>query len=218
MPDTPLVEKTAKYVKQKLLNEPTGHDWYHVERVWRLARRIQEKEGGDSETIALGVLLHDLSEYSVKEFNEKKEGLIVNGIMDVLGIDEPMKKKVLAIIRASQYNGDDTKSASALEARVVQDANWLDAMGAIGIARVFATGGLIQRPIHDPSRKVRRKLVKQYYRTHKKEGTSINCFYEKIFRLPGLLNTDTAKQLAKKRMKYMEEFIEQFKSEWIGEK
>lgn len=213
-----IIKKTAEYVRQKLLNEPTGHDWFHVERVWRLAKYIQKEEGGDRELVELSALLHDLGDYKQYAFNETKGSLILHGMMDILDIDEDLQEKIIKNAIESQYYGDETKPASTLEGRIVQDADWLDSLGAIGIARVFATGGNIKRVIYDPERKSRQKLSKREYQTKKQEGTSYNYFHEKILKLPKLLNTKMAKKIAANRVKFVENFLKQFKDEWEGNK
>jgi len=217
MANSALVQKTAQYVKQKLFSEPTGHDWYHVERVWRIAKELQKKEGGDSEIIELAVLLHDLGDYKQYNFNETKGSLVLHGMMDILEIEEELQEKIINITLEAQYSGDDTKTPSSIEGKIVQDADWLDALGAIGIARVFATGGSIKRVLHDPERKPRKRLSKVDYQRHKQEGTSYNYFFEKILKLPKMMNTPTAKKIAQERVKFVKDFIRQFMSEWEGE-
>lgn len=214
-----IVEKTAEYVKLKLANEPTGHDWYHVERVWKIAKKLQIEEGGELMLVELSALLHDLGDYDDPDvFNEEKGSLVLNGMMDILEIEEPLKKKIIQIINESQYNGSDTKPASTVEGRIIQDAAWLDALGAIGVARIFATGGYLKRMMHDPSRHPRRKLTKQSLKNNRKEGTSINYFYEKILRLPKLMNTATGRRTAERRVDFTQRFVEEFLQEWEGEK
>jgi uncharacterized protein len=211
-----LIEKTAEYVKLKLYNEPTGHDWYHVERVWKIAKFLQATEGGNSEIIELSALLHDLGDYQQREFNEIKGSLILRGMMDILGIAPDMQEIIIKVVEESQYQASETKTPTTLEGKIIQDADWLDAIGAIGLSRTFATGGRIKRIIHDPKRKPRRKISKEDYQTKKREGTSINQIYEKIFRLPNMMNTATAKKIAESRIDFVEKFTEQFFLEWKG--
>lgn len=213
-----LVKKTAEYVKAKLINEPTGHDWYHVERVWRAAKALQKEEGGDRELVELSALLHDLGDYKQYDLNEVKGSFVLRGMMDVLGLDEELKSKILQIIEESQYNGDETKIPSTIEGKIIQDADWLDALGAVGIARVFATGGKLRRVIHDPDKKIRKKLTKAQYQYKKTDGTSFNYFYEKTLKLPEKMNTKTAKEIAEERVKFVKIFIDQFLAEWEGKK
>jgi len=217
-PPQTLVQQTAAYVKTKLLNEPTGHDWYHIERVWKMAKRIQKQEGGDLELIELAALLHDLGDYKQYEFNELKGSLILRGMMDVLGIEKEMEEKIIKIIDESQFNGNETKVPSTLEGKIIQDADWLEALGAIGIARTFATGGYIHRIIHDPKRKPRRKMSKRDYQMRKQEGTSVNYFYEKAFKLPKIMNTKTGREIAMKREHFLKNYLDEFQAEWEGER
>jgi uncharacterized protein len=211
-----LTKRTIEYVKIKLQDEYTGHDWYHAERVWKLAKRLQEEEGGDKELIELSALLHDLGDYKKYEFNEIKGTFVLRGMMDVLEIEEEKKEKILQIIDEAQFIGDDTKPPTSVEAKIVQDADYLDALGAIGIARTFATGGKIGRMLHDPNRKPRVRLSKKDYQTKKKAGTSINYFYEKSLKLPKMMNTKTGKELAQGRVECMKDFLEKFYKEWEG--
>lgn len=213
-----LINKTAEYVKNKLMNEATGHDWYHVERVWKMAKKLQAEEGGDLGLVELAALLHDLGDYKQYGFDEDKGNLVLRGMMDVLEIDGKTQKKIMRIIDESQYKGDDTRAPSSLEGKIIQDADWLDALGAIGIARTFATGGRLKRVIHDPQRKPRKRMSKDDYQKRKTDGTSLNYFYEKVLKLPALMNTKAAKAIAERRVKFIENYIEEFLAEWGGER
>lgn len=212
-----LLEKTAAYVKAKMLDEYTGHDWYHIERVWRTAKQIQAVEGGDLGVIELAALLHDLGDYKQYAFNEVKGSFVLRGMMDVLEIEEDLKERLVKIIDEAQYAGEATKKPISLEGKILQDADWLDAIGAIGIGRTFATGGFIKRVLHDPQKKPRENMGRGEYQFRKQEGTSFNYFYEKILKLPGMMNTVTAKAMAERRAKFVSEFLEEFKLEWKGE-
>ncbi|MBU0546313.1 HD domain-containing protein [Patescibacteria group bacterium] len=212
-----LIEKTAEYVKKKLMNEPTGHDWYHTERVWKMAKRLHAEEGGDRELIELAALMHDLGDNSQFELDDRGS-LVLHGMMDVLDIEHEKQEKIIKIANELRYYGDSTKPASTLESKIVQDADWLDSLGAIGIARVFATGGRIKRLLHDPKRKIRKKLTKNDYLYRKKEGTSFNYFFEKPLKAAERLNTKTAREIAKHRIKYTKDFLAEFLSEWDGKK
>ena len=215
----PLVEKTAKYVKLKTYIEPAGHDWFHIERTWRMAKHLQSKEGGDLLLIELAALLHDVGHHSYHEFDEEKGELALFGMMDILEIDEEMKEKVLSIVNFCKFKGDETPHPGSLEAKIVQDANWLDSLGALGVARTFAAGGYLGRSIYDPSVPVRTALSKNTYQKKKRQGTSMNSFFEKAYKLPLLMNTATARQLAEERIVYLKSFVEQFLKEWeVSEK
>lgn len=215
--DQGLIDKTAAYVKAKMTGEHTGHDWYHIQRVWQTAKKIQEKEGGDLKLIELAALLHDLGDYKQYEFNEIKGSFVLRGMMDVLEIEDDLKEELVKIIDESQFLGDETTRPKSKEGRVLQDADWLDSIGAIGIARTFATGGSLKRILHDPQKKPRGHLNRADYQFRKQDGTSINHFYEKVMKLPRMLNTETAKKIAEHRMKFVEQFIEEFIAEWKGD-
>jgi len=213
-----LIKQTAEYVKRKLANDPTGHDWYHVERVWETAKKLQTEEGGDLLLIELAALLHDLGDYKQYEFDELKGMMVLRGMMDILEIEHDLQEKIIEIVDEAQYKGDATIVPSSLEGKIIQDADWLDALGAIGIARVFSTGGRIRRMIYDPKRKPRKKLSKQDYQRRKTEGTSLNYFYEKALKLPKMMHTETAKKMAEARANFIENYIEEFLGEWEGKK
>ena len=211
----PLIKKIVEYVKIKLYNNPTGHDWYHVERVWKIAKRLQEVEGGDAELIEIAALLHNLGDHSDAKFNIATKGsLILYGMMDILGVEEPLKSKVINIIDEMKFAGYQTKPPVTLEGKIVQDANFLDSLGAIGVARQLASGGFHGRPIYDPQKKVRGRLTRDEYQLQKGKGTSINNFYEKSLEMVKLMNTATAKQIAAGRVKFIKIFLDQFFKEW----
>lgn len=213
---TELVKKTIHFVRKQLANEPTGHDWPHCERVWNTAKKIQAVEGGDLELVELAALLHDLGDYKSLDFDENKGVLVLRGMMDVLEIPKDIQKKIVAIVDESMFLGDDTKVPKTLEGKIIQDADWLDNFGAIGIARTFATGGRIKRVIHDPDRRVRKRMPRTVYLHKKIEGSSINFFYEKVLKLPEMLNTETARKLAKKRVEFTKIYLDEFLREWEG--
>ncbi len=214
---TELVEKAIPFVKKILHNEPSGSDWWHTKRVLAMARKIQAVEGGDLELIELAALLHDLGDYKRFEFDEAKSILVLRGMMAVLEIPDEIQKKIVNIVKEIMFVGDDTRPPSTLEGQIMQDADWLDNFGAIGIARTFAMGGCIRRAIYDPDRPVRKKLPRAVYLRNKKEGTSFNFFYEKTLKLPALINTATGKKIAQERIKFTKIFLEKFLSEWEEE-
>lgn len=209
-----LLDKTVAYVKVKLFNEASGHDWYHVERVWKMAKKLQAVEGGKLELIEFAALLHNLGDHNFYKFNEKKGSLILFGMMDIIGIEEPLKDQIITVVTESKYGGVETKRPRTLEGKIVQDANFLDTLGAIGVARHFASGGYHGRPIYDPNIKVRTKLTRHAYEQQKDRGTSINNFYEKAFQVAEMMNTETAKKIARQKVVYIREFVEQFLKEW----
>lgn len=211
-----LIDRTAKYVYLKVHHEPSGHDWFHVERVWKLAKTLQKEEGGNSLVIELAALLHNIMEHSYPLYLDGKPLLALHGMMDIIQIDEPLRSEVIRAIDDSKFKADETKSPITIEGRILQDANWLDAIGAIGIARAFASGGFIGRPIHDPSVLVRTHMDKLEYQKTKKEGTSFNYLFEKSLRVAEMLNTETGRKIARTRVAFIQSFVEEFKKEWDG--
>lgn len=209
-----LVETTAEYVRKQLCNEKTGHDWYHVYRVWQLAKKLQKIEGGDLQLIELSVLLHSAAEPNLKENNEKKRSLALWGMLDILELDEAMKNKIITISNQCRYKGAETEVPQTIEGKIVQDANWLDGLGAIGIARVFTAGGYYGRLIHSPETQPVFELNNSGYQKRKLTGTSLNYFFEKTFPVVGRLNTPTAKKIATKRLGFIKKYIEHFTDEW----
>jgi uncharacterized protein len=197
-----------------LSGEPTGHDWFHVERVWKTALKLHEQEGGDKELIELSSLLHDLGDYKFYGLSEIKGNLVLRGMMEVMEIESVLQEKIMKIISESQYKGDETKTPSTIEGKIIQDADWLDALGAIGVARTLATGGNIGRMIYDPNIKPRQRLSRRDYQMKKTESTSVNYFYEKTLKLPDMMNTETGKKKAQKRIKFVKFFLEEFLEEW----
>lgn len=213
-----LVKKTAEYVSKILSTDGSGQDWYHTERVLNTARQLQALEGGSIQLIELAALFHDIGDYKHYDYNETKGMLVLKATMDILEIDQEMQQSIFRIIEESEYNGEETKIPSSIEGKIIQDADWLDSLGALGIARVFANGGKIRRPIHDPKRHVRQHLTKADYKLRKKEGTSFNYFYEKSLKLPKMMNTEAARTIAKERAKFIEMFMNEFLAEWRGER
>lgn len=210
-----LVAKTADYVRKRLQNEGSGHDWEHTRRIWDMSKRLQAVEGGDLELIELASLLHCAAERDIKKtVDEKVRSLTMQGVLDVLDITEEYKKEIITIAQQCRFKGKDTERPTTLEGKIVQDADWLEGLGAIGVARGFSAGGYLGRKIHDPAISSRANLSKADYLKRKLQGTSINYFYEKSLQLPKYLNTKTAKRVAVKRLQYLKGFLDQFMKEW----
>ncbi len=216
--DSQLVRRVAKYVKSQLCKEHTGHDWYHAGRVIKNARILQREEGGDLMLIELSALLHDLGDYKKYDFNETKGNFALDAMMDILEINRHLQEDIMSIVIKSQYKGNETKTPNSIEGRIIQDADWLETLGAIGIARAFATGGQARRMLYDPTIKPRANLSKLDHQRKKTSGTSINYFFEKSLKLPNMMNTPTGKKIARHRVKFLKFYIKQFLSEWDGER
>jgi Predicted HD superfamily hydrolase len=208
-----LLEKTLQYIQERFQNDYSGHDYYHSVRVYKLATSICKGENADLEIVQLAALLHDVDDYkvfggSVGASSHAEEFLKRNKITDT------KIKAICEIIATISFKGTDTQIPKSLEGKIVQDADRLDAIGAIGIARTFAYGGSKNRSMHIPNEKPREDMNGEEY--SKSNGTTINHFYEKLLKLKGLMNTKTAKCIAESRHKYMENFLNEFLYEWEG--
>lgn len=212
-----VITETESFVKARLLGEGTGHDWWHAVRVRNTARSLHQQEGGDPFVIDLAALLH-VGDRKVLGTEHDDDSIAENFLQDN-GVNRLIADHVLHIIRNMSYSkslqSGDTAPRS-IEFQIVQDADRLDALGAIGIARAFAFGGSRSRPLYDPDYEAQDFATRDAYVTNDK-GSSLHHFDEKLLKLKDLLNTDTAKKLAKNRDDYMREFKERFLAEWNGE-
>mmetsp|Transcript_13143 Transcript_13143/g.34379 ORF Transcript_13143/g.34379 Transcript_13143/m.34379 type:complete len:219 (-) Transcript_13143:1650-2306(-) len=216
MTTTALAEQTAQFVKDELSGNDASHDWAHIERVRNTALHLAEKEGiEDVETVELAALLHDIDDwkYSGSETAgiEKARAFLLSH-----GHDAAKTEKVCEIIEKVSFRKELAGSDSVVspELAVVQDADRLDAIGAIGIARTFSYGGLKKRPFYDPANPPEKDLTKEKYMNS--NGATINHFYEKLLKLKDMMKTKSGRELAEGRHAYMEEFLERFFGEWSG--
>ncbi|WP_374442269.1 HD domain-containing protein [Epilithonimonas sp.] len=208
-----LIYKTIDLVKEKLDGAEAGHDWFHIERVWKLSLKIQEKEGGDKLIIELAALLHDIADPKFHNGDETLASKIVNDFLTEQNLDPDVMEKVIFIIENMSFkNRNDAPENLSLELKIVQDADRLDAIGAIGIARTFNFGGYKNNLMYHPDISPKLNQTKEEYK--KSNGTTINHFYEKLLLLKDLLNTDTAKRIAEPRHQFMLQFLEEFYNEW----
>ncbi|MHA6252934.1 HD domain-containing protein [Oceanobacillus sp. CAU 1775] len=205
-----IISETEKMVRHKLLHEQTGHDWFHIERVTKNALEIGIEEEADLFVVHLAALLHDLADDKVVE--SEAEGL---KSIEAWLIEQQVTKTdidhILRIIQTISFKGGNFKKLESLEAKVVQDADRLDAIGAIGIARCFVYSGSKGQAIYDPSLEVRDQMSVEEYR--KGESSAIHHFYEKLLKLKDLMNTKTGREMANERHRFMESFLEQFYNE-----
>lgn len=210
-----IIQKTEAFVKQKLGNDASGHDWYHIDRVRKTALYIKKKENNGNELIIeLASLLHDIADIKLNSSLEKGQKDLMDFIHSLpLSVEE--KNHILAVIESISYNGGHGIAPSSIEAKIAQDADRLDAIGAIGIARTFAYGGKKGSLIYDPTIPHREQLTEAEYRQN--NSTSIHHFYEKLLKLKDLLHTETAKQIARKRHQLLEDFLAEFYKEWNGQ-
>jgi len=216
--DKKLVRRVATYVKSHLYKEHTGHDWFHALRVLEMARRLQKEEGGDLMLIELSALVHDLGDYKKYDFSESKGNFALTAMLDILDIERSIQEKIMKVVIQSQYKGRETKSPDSIEGKIIQDSDWLETLGAIGIARNFATGGHAGRVIYNPTIKPLSDLSKLDYQRKKSESTSFNYFFEKPLRLLNRFNTNTARKIATQRIKFLKLYINQFLGEWEGKR
>ena len=197
------------------MHEGTGHDWYHIERVTKLAKYLAEQEGGNMELITIVALLHDIDDHKFNGGDYEAGAHTAKGILTSLGFESGVIDLVVPCINEISFKGAGVKdNNTSLSSKIVQDADRLDAIGAIGIARTFAYGGAVNQPIYDPEIPPKKHQTKEAY--YNERSHTINHFYEKLLLLKNRLHTDTAKQIAEKRQRYMEEFLEQFYAEWNG--
>jgi len=209
------IEQSEKFVRNELGEDATGHDWYHVNRVRRNALHICKLENiGDPFIIEMAALLHDIPDEKLNTTIEQGKTKL-NSFLKTIMIPDEAKGHIEEIIDSISYKGGKKTELKTIEAKIVQDADRLDAIGAIGIARAFAYGGGKGQSIYDPAVSVREEMSIEEYR--KGKSTSIHHFYEKLLKLKDLLNTDTAKKMAANRHQMMLSFLEQFYQEWDGQ-
>lgn len=203
------------YVKEKMSGEATGHDWFHVERVFTTATKIAKAEKNvDLFIVQAAALLHDIGDWKVATA-EKSEEEILDEAFDTLQIPRESSEEIKDIILNMSFRKNITgKKSLSSEGKIVQDADRLEALGAIGIARAFAYGGKKKRAIYNPAIKPQEFTSIEAYKNS--DGTTINHFYEKLFKLRKQLNTKTAKKIALKREKFMKDFLKEFYAEWNG--
>ncbi|MDF2856270.1 MAG: phosphohydrolase [Neobacillus sp.] len=209
-----IIQQTELFVRNELGEDPTGHDWFHVDRVRRNALHIcKEEMTGDPFIIEMAALLHDVSDEKINESAEAGTAKL-KSFFQTVGLPVGIENHINQIIESISYKGGRKTMLETVEAKIVQDADRLDAIGAIGIARAFAYGGKKGQLIYDPSINVREEMSVEEYR--KGKSTSIHHFYEKLLKLKDLLNTESAKKLAEGRQQMMLGFLEQFYLEWDG--
>jgi uncharacterized protein len=208
-----VIDKTKEYVKSKLDGEGTGHDFWHILRVYKTAIHIGEKEKADLYVVSLAALLHDIADWKFNEGNSDIGPKLSREWLETLGVEEHIINRVTNIIGTISFKGGTTNaSQNTIEGKVVQDADRLDALGAIGIARAFAYGGYKERELYNPNIDPQKFTSFEQYR--KNTGTTVNHFYEKLLLLKDLMNTESGKSMAQERHEFMEDYLKQFFIEW----
>ena len=191
-----ILKSTQEFIKNQFTGEPTGHDYFHIERVVHTAKRLAKEENAEEFLVELAAWLHDVGDYKLHDGIDKSEELISDFLIHH-DVPNEILQKIIEIV--SQVSFSKGNPPTSLEAKIVQDADRLDAVGAIGIARCFAYGGSKEREIWNPDNP---------------EMTTIQHFYDKLLKLKDLMHTDSARKIADERHQYLEEFLERFYQEW----
>ncbi|MFN7331470.1 MAG: HD domain-containing protein [Flavobacterium sp.] len=212
-----MVDATIIFVKQQLEGAEAGHDWFHIERVYRNAMHIANQENCHREVVQLAALLHDIADSKFHGGDESIGPQTARTFLESQKVEEATIDHVVKIIENISFkSGNSTRTFSSLELDIVQDADRLDAIGAIGIARTFNYGGYKNRPLYDPTIAPNMHMTKEEYKAS--QAPTLNHFYEKLLLLKDRMNTATGKKLAEDRHRFMEVFLAQFYAEWEGEK
>ncbi len=211
-----MTDNEKRFIKGIFSGDSSGHDYYHTMRVYKMAAKIAKQENADVKTVQLAALLHDVDDIKLSpdSYAAKKNAV---DFMTANKVDERTIEAVCKIIDEVSFAGTDSVVPCTIEGKCVQDADRLDAMGAIGIARAFAYGGSRGRKIYDPEIKPKMGMNKDEYQKNQ-DSTSINHFYEKLFLLKDMMNTTEGKRLAEHRLVVMQEFLNEFMAEWEGER
>lgn len=208
-----VIQNTVDFVKEKLLGAEAGHDWFHIERVWKLSKNIAAHENCNLEVVELAALLHDIADPKFHGGDETLALTISKDFLESQKVSSEIIGQVLFIIKNVSFkNRNEAPEILPLELKIVQDADRLDAIGAIGIARTFNFGGFKNNLMYDPELPPQLEKSKEEYK--KNQGTTINHFYEKLLLLQGLMHTEAAKKIASERHDFMLKFLDEFYKEW----
>lgn len=212
--DQAIINDAIGFAREQFQDDFSGHDYYHTERVYRLALQIARAEDADPFVVSLAALLHDVDDRKLSPATHATKEKAV-AFMRSHDLPEDVVRAVVEIIKRLSFAGDGADVPDTLEGKIVQDADRLDAIGAIGIARAFAYGGSHHRSMHDPDEAPRLNMIREEYAMS--QSTSINHFYEKLLRLKDSMNTAEGKRMAQKRHGFMEQYLEEFFAEWDGQ-
>jgi uncharacterized protein len=207
-----IIQNAIDYIKELFREDYSGHDFHHSIRVYNNAIKIAEKEGGNLLLIKLSALLHDVDDKKLFPDSENLEN--ARKFLHQNSLDSDSIIDICEIIKSVSYSSNGSSAPESIEGRIVQDADRLDALGAIGIARTFAYGGHKGRPLYDPDEKPIENMTVEEYRNH--TSNSLNHFYEKLLKLKDLINTETARSMAEKRHAFIEDYLDEFLCEWNG--
>ncbi len=216
MREKDIIAKTAEFVRESLADAEGGHDWWHIYRVWRTAKALASYEKVDPFVVELGALLHDIADSKFYGGDEKIGPRKAKEFLEAINVDKVTINDVVQIVTHVSFKGEkDEQKFNSKELDVVQDADRLDALGAIGIGRAFNYGGHQGRAMHDPGIQPRLNMTKDEYKSN--NSSTVNHFYEKLFLLKDRMNTVAGRRMAEERHEFMEKFIERFYGEWEGE-
>jgi len=211
-----IINNTILFVKNQLTHAEGGHDWFHIERVYKNALLIAEEEECDITVVKLGALLHDIADSKFHGGDETVGPKTARTFLESQNVSENIILHVIAIIENISFKGGNfEKKFNSKELEIVQDADRLDALGAIGIARTFNYGGFKNRPLYNPNIQPNLNMSKEEYKNS--ESPTLNHFYEKLLLLKDKMNTETGKKIAQKRHDFMVTFLSQFYAEWDGQ-
>ena len=208
-----IIDNTVEFVKQKLEGAEAGHDWFHIERVWKLSKKIAQTEDCNLEVVELSALLHDIADPKFHNGDETLALKISKEFLEAQNVEEQIIQQVLFIIQNISFkNRGEVPQNLPIELKVVQDADRIDAIGAIGVARTFNFGGFKNNMMYHPDIQPKLNMSKEEYK--KSNGTTVNHFYEKLLLLKDLMNTNEGKKIAEERHQFMLTFLDQFMKEW----
>lgn len=207
-----IIEITANHIKEVFHSDSSGHDWWHIYRVWNMAKEISKREGGDLFVVEMAALLHDLDDHKFSKVTSDTRSLAENWMLQFPD-EQKTAEHILSIVAEVSFKGANVKnSISTIEGMIVQDADRLDAIGAIGVARAFAYGGFKGHTMYDPD--IAPQLHNTFEEYQGRNSSTINHFYEKLLLLKDRMNTKTSIEIAAQRHRFMESFLKQFFQEW----
>jgi uncharacterized protein len=210
-----IISKTKEFVRNKLERDSSGHDWWHINRVWKNSITIGEQEEANMFVIQLAALLHDIADFKFHDGDFSIGPKVARDFLEDLKVEKEVISHVCSIIEDISFKGSgEEKPMKTNEGRIVRDSDRLDAIGAIGIARCFAYGGHKGIPLHNPEIKPQIHQTKEEY--IKRQTSQINHFHEKLLLLKDLMLTNTGRKIAEERHRFMESYLDQFHSEWDG--
>jgi len=211
-----IINKTVEFVKSTLTKAEGGHDWWHIYRVWKSAKSLAKTENVDIFIVELGALLHDIADSKFHGGDEEIGAIKASKFLTSINVDQPTIVHITNIINNISFKGGKEKQTfNSKELEVLQDADRLDAIGAIGISRAFSYGGYKMRELYNPNISPNLQMTKEEYKNS--TAPTINHFYEKLLLLKDRMNTQAGKKAAEKRHEYMETFLTQFYAEWEGD-